>query len=198
MLGIEDYGSDSDNDHTTDVTESSATNTTSVTTKQSQRLALPPSNRKHGPKKITIGLPNFKTSRDSPDNDENNDQPPAAKKPRTGSGVSSLLSMLPPPKKVAPERPPGRVLGAGNGSSLVFSQLSTSVSSNASEADITPLPLFTPASLGKRKANISVEEDHRTLTTPPVAQTVAGLNFFSLGTSAHTFRVTHIYFIIRL
>lgn len=186
MLGIEDYGSDSDNTDTTNVAESSATETVSI--KKPKGLALPSLGRKRGHKKLTIGLPDFKTPRDTSDDEETNDQLPAAKKLRTGSGVSSLLSMLPAPKTSTPEKLE-RVLGAGNGPGLVFkattSQKPIKPDVFTTADEVSPLPIFTHASLGKRKANVSIEEDHR---TPLGGKPITGVDFFSLGTFT---RISH-------
>ncbi|KAI0647098.1 mitotic checkpoint regulator, MAD2B-interacting-domain-containing protein [Trametes meyenii] len=146
MLGVEGYGSDSDNDNASDVettqhappapsTSSLAArpptlakksafslpppSNTSSSSKAVSGLSLPPPKPKRGPKKIAIGLPALPKDEDDSDHDER----PAAKKPRLGSGAGSsgLLSMLPAPKNKAPVAPPPeRVLGSGRGPGLVF------------------------------------------------------------------------------
>ncbi|KAI0374942.1 hypothetical protein BV20DRAFT_403585 [Pilatotrama ljubarskyi] len=147
MLGVEGYGSDSDNgsdNETTQQTPSTATSaplasklpapakkstfslpppstSSSSSSKPSSALSLPPPKPKKAPKKIAIGLPSLPkdSDRDTSDTDER----PPAKKPRleSGAGASALLSMLPAPKNKAPVAPEAeRVLGAGRGPGLVF------------------------------------------------------------------------------
>ena len=74
MLGIEDYGSDSD------VSDSPKHN---------------PPKAKRAPKKITISLPSLPVTEGA----ENSEDERPVKKRRTGAGTSSLLSMLPMPKQ---------------------------------------------------------------------------------------------------
>ncbi|KAI0670335.1 mitotic checkpoint regulator, MAD2B-interacting-domain-containing protein [Trametes maxima] len=144
MLGVEGYGSDSDNASDVETTQNTppAGSTSSLATKlpapakksafslpppsnsassskAASGLSLPPPKPKRGPKKISIGLPALSKDDDGSDHDER----PAAKKPRleSGAGSSGLLSMLPAPKNKAPVIPaPERVLGAGRGPGLVF------------------------------------------------------------------------------
>ncbi|TFK92103.1 hypothetical protein K466DRAFT_514061 [Polyporus arcularius HHB13444] len=146
MLGIEDYGSDSDNgsDVETTAQNPSASTSTSMTaklpapTKKSTFSLPPPANasassskassglslpqpKAKRPKKIAIGLPSLPKQTDGDVSDP--DERPAAKKPRleSGAGASALLSMLPAPKNKAPIAPaPERVLGGGRGPGLVF------------------------------------------------------------------------------
>ncbi|EIM90074.1 uncharacterized protein STEHIDRAFT_166335 [Stereum hirsutum FP-91666 SS1] len=107
-------------------------------------LALPPpsatssSKPKKGPKKITIDLPALPQD----GSDDEDDPRPAAKKPRldsgSGSGKSSLFSMLPAPKLKAPVKAtaaPERVLGGGGRPGLVF---------NASRSLSAPQPVAAP------------------------------------------------------
>ncbi|OBZ75076.1 putative phosphatidate cytidylyltransferase [Grifola frondosa] len=153
MLGVEGYGSDSDNDEETlpavvappkptpslaaklpapskksafslpppsSVPASASTSTSAP----GKGLSLPPPKTKKVPKKISIGLPAL--SREEPDED---DERPAAKRPRLepGAGSSALLSMLPAPKNKVPVKAvPERVLGAGRGPGLVFNTSSRS------------------------------------------------------------------------
>ncbi|KDQ60779.1 hypothetical protein JAAARDRAFT_67213 [Jaapia argillacea MUCL 33604] len=139
MLGIEDYGSDEEDDN--EVKPSTQSNQTvkplavklpptskkstfslPAPTKEastSSGIALPPKAKKP-PKKIAIGLPDLP----SDDDDDLKDDRPPAKKQRLGSGVgrSSLLAMLPAPKQKGPPQPvqSERVLGGGRGPGLVF------------------------------------------------------------------------------
>jgi hypothetical protein len=170
MLGIENYGSDSDND-SEDVPESNPRTSKSLpavklakkstltlnpsSSKLSAELALPPPKAKKGPKKITVGLPVL-TRKDEPVDDDANERP--AKKPRlqSGAGVSSLLSMLPAPKQKNPVLPtPVRVLGSGVGQ---------------------------PMSLETGRPNISVEESKST-PKMPLRLSAPSLDVFSLGLS---------------
>ncbi|KAI0748170.1 mitotic checkpoint regulator, MAD2B-interacting-domain-containing protein [Daedaleopsis nitida] len=144
MLGVEGYGSDSDNGSDTETTQqkSSTPQRSSLTaklpnpgkkstfslppptvpsSKASSGLSLPPPKTKKAPKKIAIGLPSLPKESDGDVSDP--DDRPAAKKPRldSGAGASALLSMLPAPKNVAPvPAAPERVLGGGRGPGLVF------------------------------------------------------------------------------
>ncbi len=139
MLGVEDYGSDSDNDNNNDIQQTSPppapkrtsslapqktglslpppSSTPSSSSKPSSGLSLPPP-KKRGPKKITIGLPSL-SGENSKDADE---RPPPAKKARieSGAGASALLSMLPAPKNKNPVMTQERMLGGGRGPGLVF------------------------------------------------------------------------------
>ncbi|PIL24037.1 hypothetical protein GSI_13788 [Ganoderma sinense ZZ0214-1] len=92
----------------------------SSSSKSSSGLSLPPPKTKKV-KKIAIGLPSLSKNVDEATSDD--DERPAAKKPRleSGAGSSALLSMLPAPKNKAPvSAPPERVLGGGRGPGLVF------------------------------------------------------------------------------
>lgn len=145
MLGIEDYGSGSDNDSDSEIVsvppKSSLLSKLPPPSKKSSislpapssSISLPPPKPKRGPKKITIGLPALSAPND--DDDEFESERPAAKKPRleSGAGSSSLLAMLPAPKQKNPTLPtPERVLGGGKGPGLVF---------NTSRPSATPVPL---------------------------------------------------------
>src|SRR5882762_7999332 len=104
MLGVEDYGSDSDsgNEFTPSTSKQTIPKKSLISLpppNSGSGLPLPPPKSKRGPKKITIGLPTLPG--DSDDNED--DERPAAKRPRLDSGVgagkSLLLSMLPAPKQ---------------------------------------------------------------------------------------------------
>lgn len=132
MLGVEGYGSDSD-DETPQTpalpppraaappqkTGLALPTPSAAASSSSTGLSLP-APKKRVPKKIAIGLPTL-----SADNDNDNtldDQPPT-KKPRIGMGAGSslLLSMLPAPKNKNPTAPSQeRMLGGGRGPGLVF------------------------------------------------------------------------------
>ncbi|OSC99108.1 hypothetical protein PYCCODRAFT_888963 [Trametes coccinea BRFM310] len=146
MLGVEGYGSDSDNGSDSEATQRVPSTTPSAalssklpapakkstfslpppsssasSSKASSGLSLPPPKPKKAPKKIAIGLPSL--PKDDDDRTSDTDDRPPAKKPRLGSGAgaSGLLSMLPAPKNKAPVAPEAqRVLGAGRGPGLVF------------------------------------------------------------------------------
>lgn len=132
MLGI-DYGSDSEDESTLFPRSSSVPAKTSGAPGSSNKLALPPpvnisvtsskgptlpppkTKKAAGPKKIVVGLPKFDKHGSD---DELTDEMPAAKKPKLGgerkAGASSLLNMLPAPKKSTLDLPaPQRVLGGG-------------------------------------------------------------------------------------
>ncbi|RPD66183.1 hypothetical protein L226DRAFT_530302 [Lentinus tigrinus ALCF2SS1-7] len=148
MLGIEDYGSDSDNDSGVETIEQAPstsacpsltaklpipapakksafslpppTNASASSSKATSGLSLPPPKSKRL-KKIAIGLPSLPKERDGDVSEL--DERPAAKKPRldSGAGASGLLSMLPAPKNKAPvATAQERILGGGRGPGLVF------------------------------------------------------------------------------
>ncbi|RDB21072.1 hypothetical protein Hypma_011639 [Hypsizygus marmoreus] len=127
MLGIEDYGSDSDSDQTVPTPAAPPKKSTFSLppppwATSTSKLSLPPPKPKRAPKKITIGLPSMPAPKDDED-DDLKDERPASKRPRleSGAGVSALLSMLPTPKQKNPVAPvPERVLGGGKGPGLVF------------------------------------------------------------------------------
>lgn len=145
MLGVEGYGSDSDNGSDTETTQQTSSTPqhssltaklpapaakkstfslpppTASSSKASSSFSLPPPKTKKVPKKIAIGLPSLPKESDGDVSDS--DDRPAAKKPRldSGAGASALLSMLPAPKNAAPvPAAPERVLGGGRGPGLVF------------------------------------------------------------------------------
>lgn len=130
MLGIEDYASDSD-------------------PAEPPKGSLP-SKTKRAPKKFTISLPSLPVTESAEDSD---DERPA-KKPRTGAGTSSLLSMLPTPKQNFANR--SHVVVGGTETEILDHKLSTQASK---DQDAPPLSLsLRPSSLGKGKRNISVDE----------------------------------------
>lgn len=97
MLGLESYGSGSES--------------------ESENKPVPPPKSKPK-KKIVIAAP----KKPAVDTDALEDERPS-KKPRlsSGAGASSLLSMLPAPKRKDPVPPKAqRVLGGGSGPGLVF------------------------------------------------------------------------------
>ncbi|KAI0831352.1 mitotic checkpoint regulator, MAD2B-interacting-domain-containing protein [Trametes gibbosa] len=141
MLGVEGYGSDSDNASDNDTARPTPSNApgSSFATKlpapakkstfslpppassstTSSGLSLPPPKTKK--KKIAIGLPSL-TKGDDGDGSDADDRPPAKKaRLESGAGASGLLSMLPAPKNKAPiASAQERVLGGGRGQGLVF------------------------------------------------------------------------------
>ncbi|KAK7054835.1 hypothetical protein VNI00_003298 [Paramarasmius palmivorus] len=157
MLGLEGYGSGSDSDDNAPQVappKPKKSTTTSTSTTKSSSLSLPPPSGAKGKRKVAIGLPALKPLEDEEQGEE---EKPAAKKPRleSGAGRSSLLSMLPAPKQKAPVLPaPQRVLGGGGGPGLVFNRTT---------------------SLGKPRA------PPRTVPSKPAAPAV---DFFSLGSSS--------------
>ncbi|EPS98565.1 hypothetical protein FOMPIDRAFT_1017632 [Fomitopsis schrenkii] len=158
MLGVEGYGSDSENDDEPQATQSQSKHSiasslppptkrsslalpspvsgvpgASSTSKPAGGLSLPPPKAKKS-KKIAIGLPELPREPDRADDDE-----PPAKKPRIEPGArsSGLLSMLPAPKNKAPVAPtPERVLGAGRGPGLVFNTGSARSAKTATVEDV--------------------------------------------------------------
>ncbi|TFK42546.1 mitotic checkpoint regulator, MAD2B-interacting-domain-containing protein [Crucibulum laeve] len=208
MLGIEDYGSGSENDSDQESAPVVSKPKTSPTS-NNPKLSLPPSKTKR-PKKITIGLPNLPLPKHDNVDDLEEDRPPA-KRPRTtaGAGASSLLSMLPAPKQKNPALPPPeRVLGGGKGPGLVFNTSrqpsvtskddkfehggvefgdepvesgSAGMSGSANSDNSTASFSFLPPSLAKGRSNISLEEEKPKAhaLNPSSAPAV---DFFSLGT----------------
>jgi proline-rich protein PRCC len=216
MLGIEDYGSDDENDRdqsedaTTDVRLSKTTLVLPPPSNSSKKTTqVPPSKPKRAPKKITISLPELPAG---PDDDIDEEKPPA-KKPRLGAGAgsSSLLAMLPAPKQTQPTAPqPERILGAGRGPGLIFnssrpSQLMTSSSpllegkydemddaahglpSVSPDTQTTSAISLRPTSLGKGRSNISVEEGKApSKKAPPNLSSAPVVDLFSLGLYLHS------------
>lgn len=150
-------------------------------------------------KKIAIDLPAL-TKDVSSEYDEDEARP--AKRSRTetrGVGSSTLFSMLPAPKSVAPvKEAPERILGSGKGPGLVFHEprprrtkdtpdITSNDDINAveQEAEDVHLP-FIPVSVKKGKANISLEESSEKVThktRDPSSPTTVDL--FSLSSSHH-------------
>lgn len=163
----------------------------------SSSLSLPTPKVKRAPKKIAIDLPALPK-----DNDSEDVRP--AKKPRTdsrGAGSSALFSKLPAPKKAAPvvKAVPERILGGGKGPGLVFnsapsqrtqdtSELSSNVDLGDSpevtevEQSASSLP-FTPASVRRGKANVSLEDPSSEKAPGP--SSAGGADIFSLRVSCH-------------
>ncbi|KLO13543.1 hypothetical protein SCHPADRAFT_904128 [Schizopora paradoxa] len=145
MLGLDDYASDSDGEGETNVSPPSKPVTKPVVAQgrnaSSSGLALPPPKavKKSGTKKILVELPKL-AKRVSDDEDDM--EKPASKKLKLGGesgGLSSLLSMLPAPKRSTMALPPPqRVLGGGR-PGIVYSASSSSNGASASvEAELEP------------------------------------------------------------
>ena len=188
MLVVEGYGSGSDND--SDV-ESTTTTTakpapTMSTTTPKPGISLPPPKPAKRPKKIVIDLPRPSEGGDVADEQE---QPPTKKARRDGkgAGVSSLLSMLPAPKQVAPSKPPkpARVLGGGSGPALSFGPAPQSANDDPDTSTVAKPNLFTPNSVTRGKANVSTEDSVAGPSRPRVTPSPA-VDFFSLGTMVAT------------
>lgn len=189
MLGLDDYGSDSDSSRP----GSPRADTTS-------QKSVPKTRR--APKKITIALPTIS----SKDDHEGEEFERPAKKRKT-AGVSSLLSILPTPKQNTPV-PAQRVLGRGAKSrelavrsqSSVESTIlpettaqgdeteSTSIASTADDLSKNPTTLFRPTSLAKGRKNISVEEHsinqpwtEKTPLQRPSTSSEPAVDFFSIS-----------------
>jgi len=192
MLGVEGYGSGSDNDSDVETTTTTTVSVKSVPTKPTttpkSAVPLPPPKQAKRPKKITIDLPKPNKGGDGEDDPE---QPPT-KKARTdgkGAGVSSLLSMLPAPKQVAPAKPPQpeRVLGGGNAPALSFNSAPRSASDEADTSTVAKPNLFIPNSIARGKANVSTE-DSAVGPRPHAAPSPPAVGFFSLGMMVATRR----------
>jgi proline-rich protein PRCC len=202
MLGVEDYGSDSDNEYPPNAS-TPAKETHDLPFKQPAPVkpAKTGSNAsimaKRPAKKITIGLPTLPAE---PEDEIDAGRPPVKKQRlNSGAGSSSLLSMLPAPKQKDPVAPPPeRVLGAGRRPGLVFDNprsIKTSalplVDNTAGEdvddsvdprdtLEVESTTLFRPTSL--KRANISVEErSEPPKKVPPKVPSQPPTNFFSLG-----------------
>lgn len=169
----------------------------------SSNLNLPAPKVKKAPKKIAIDLPALPKD-DSVDRDSDEARP--AKKPRTdarGAG-SALFSRLPAPKLAAPVKAaPERILGSGKGPGLVFNNLlsqrtqdtsgtpsnfDSQTTSEVTEKEQSVSLPFTPVSVSKGKANVSLEEFSskgkiKALDSSPPAAT----DLFSLSTSCYYF-----------
>lgn len=169
MLGLDDYGSDSDTD----------------------RPALPDKKTQRPPKKIAISLPTLK---DAESANESEDVEPPVKRQKTGAGTSSLLSMLPTPKQVNPVLPaPRRVPGRGG---TVFHFRPPSMVGQDEDGPTVVAPeqisdvpeestttLFRPTSLTNGKKNVSVEAPGINISKPPPQKSLPppNVDFFSLG-----------------
>ncbi|KAJ6630842.1 mitotic checkpoint regulator, MAD2B-interacting-domain-containing protein [Mycena sp. CBHHK59/15] len=196
-LGLEDYGSGSENDNDSDNDAGPVFVAPKARPTFLSKMSLPPPNQKRAPKKVTIGLPKLKAV---DDDDDLKDERPAAKKPRleTGAGRSSLVSMLPAPKQKNPVLPtPERVLGSGSGPGLVFNaprpaKRGTGTAEVEKESSDAELPTASstsfslrPPSLAKGRPNISLEEGN-TNAPPRTASKISAapaVDFFSLGTT---------------
>ncbi|KAF8910965.1 mitotic checkpoint regulator, MAD2B-interacting-domain-containing protein [Gymnopilus junonius] len=180
MLGIEEYGSDSDSDEAVPPKQQ-------PTSAKSTKATRPP-------KKITISLPAISSSKDE---DAEEDRP--SKKRKIGAGSSSLLSILPAPKEKNPAPQIQRVLGAASGPGLNFHSTprthdftvpatsdedNTTLSETAEETNSSST-LFRPTSLGKGKKNVSVEENNINQPLPSQVPPTATppVDFFSLGST---------------
>lgn len=171
MLGLEDYGSDSDSD---------TGSVNKAPPKSASSRPLPPSAEPSSSKvitkpkkKVAIGLPALKPLDN--DDDEGSDRRPAKKaRLESGAGLSALVSMLPAPKsKAAVPVAPQRMLGGGNAQRTMFGAPQTT------ESESEPTPMFLPVSMQKGKPNVSVDEGTQK-HTPKVA-TEPAVDFFSLG-----------------
>jgi len=178
MLGVEGYGSGSDND--SDV----ATAIAPVKQVPTKPTTAPKQAKR--PKKIMIDLPKPSEGDDAEDEQE---QPPTkkARKDGKGAGVSGLLSMLPAPKQVAPAKPPKpeRVLGGGNAPALSFVSAPQSANDNPDTSAGTTPNLFMPNSVTRGKANVSTEDSMAGPSRPRATPSPA-VDFFSLGTMVAT------------
>lgn len=202
---VDAYGSDnSDDEHTSPSRSPPRPNkSTSLSfppshssTSGSSSLKLPTPKVKRAPKKIAIDLPALPK-----DNDSEDARP--AKKPRTdsrGAGSSALFSKLPAPKMAAPVKAaPERILGGGKGPGLVFnsppSQRTQDTSEISSNVDLRDFPEvteveqsasslpFTPASVRKGEANVSLESPSSEKAPDP--SSTGGADIFSLRVSCH-------------
>jgi proline-rich protein PRCC len=208
---VDAYGSDSSDDNSGDEhtpkprppprqskpTSLSLAPPSHSSTSGSSSLNLPAPKVRKAPKKIAIDLPALPKDT-SADNDSEDGRP--AKKPRTdsrGAGSSALFSKLPAPKMAAPVKAaPERILGSGKGPGLVFNsapsqraQDTSRISPNVNSQQITEveqsassLP-FTPASVRKGKASVSLEFSSSEKTPNPSSSVVADI--FSLSVSYH-------------
>jgi proline-rich protein PRCC len=180
MLGLEDYGSDSDNDR-----PKSLVSRTPQPAKKTQRP----------PKKFAIALPPVKAS--SPV-DECEDIERPMKRQKIAVGASSLLSMLPTPKQAMPSLPTQRVLGGSSANGLTFAFRAQSATAVKDEGDPAAVvqgqtadaqgqsiaTLFRPPSLAKGKKNVSVEEpgiNRSAITSKQKSLPAPTVDFFSLG-----------------
>lgn len=199
MLGLGEYGSDSDSD-TDDVQAPPPPTTTGVKSQslsQSSRpassssLVLPPPRTK---KKIAIALPSLKSLKDDDDHGEDQERPAKKQRLESGAGMSSLLSMLPAPKQKNPvPAAPARVLGGGVGNqTLVAGPAPYQESETVDATPSTSLP-FLPMSLAKGKSNISLEDERPKKAAPrPPPNAAPAVDFFSLGECISTLNDVHL------
>ncbi|KAF9464739.1 mitotic checkpoint regulator, MAD2B-interacting-domain-containing protein [Collybia nuda] len=193
VLGVEGYGSDTDNESdkegqpvlNSELPKKPSLQPSSTTT---AKVSFPPK-PKRAPKKITIGPPSFSVH-EGVDVDDLKDERPAKKlRLGSGSGASSLLSMLPAPKQKNPMilLPPERVLGerTGVGPTLNTFHHITVPGNDVSipEKDKTATIPFLPSSIGKGRLNISVEDSNSVMQSRTQAPAVPPVDFFSLGNS---------------
>lgn len=209
---VDAYGSDSDNnsdgEHTSrsrspprrNKSTSHSLTPSHSSASGSSSLNLPTPKVKRAPKKIAIDLPALPKD-NFPDNDSEDARP--AKRPRTdsrGAGTSALFSKLPAPKMAAPVKAaPERILGSGEGPGLVFnnapSQRTQDTSRTSSNVDLQDSPEvteveqfasslpFTPTSVRKGKANVSLEGPSSEKVPDP--SSTGGADIFSLRVSYH-------------
>lgn len=178
MLGLDDYGSDSDSTHSNSQQADSA----------SQKSAAKP---RRAPKKFTIALPTISSN---DDNKEKDFERPA-KKRKTGAGVSSLLSILPTPKQKNPVSVSAtqRVLSPSGFTSATLTETtgqgdetdSTSTFKTDGLSENLSTTVFRPTALARGKKNISVEE--HSINQPQAEKTLSStsseprVDFFSIG-----------------
>lgn len=217
MLGIEDYGSDSDSGSRPNSPKPSARQPAPSTSQNKANKS------QRAPKKITITLPTILSSENGDRDNENPDHDRPSKKHKTGAGVSSLLSMLPTPKENNPIKRPQRVLGGGSGPGLNFHSATKSSADDSSsfleatyETDDTLVTtqlrqseslapeatsaqssstLFRPTHVAKGKKNISLEESNISQVTPkaPSALPAPAADFFSFSTlSMYWYAIHHV------
>jgi hypothetical protein len=189
MVGLVDYGSGSDSESEVLVASLPKKQETKAPVTSSSQPKPPPK------KKIGIALPTLSNKPNHDEDDSIDDRP--TKKPRIGSGKSSLLGMLPAPKTNTPvAAPKQRLLGGGGGPGLVFDSSSrteepsssnrepplpsdphVSTGPKPSEEETVPepfaskppaKPFLLPPSLQKKRANVSLEETSAN-TPKPVA-----------------------------
>lgn len=200
MLGVDDYGSDSDSDAgapTSAPTTEQKQTEVPVVPKSTGGLNLPApkksGKRRDGPVRITVDLPKPKTS----DDDDDSKPAPNVERPiggpkSKGAGASSLLSMLPKPKQAVPTLPkpkPVRVLGGGasNGDdpgvimpseSFDFEPLSFGGSKDE-ETSTMASTSFVPMSTTRPKPKGASSSAQPPKTTKPAP--APAIDFFSLG-----------------
>lgn len=164
MLGLDDYGSDSDTD------QRNSPRLVSQGSRSAKKTQRPP-------KKIAIPIPAIKVSPD--DEDER-----PVKRQKTGAGASSLISILPNPKQT------NLPAGGAKGSALEFRTRTSVEDEKISPVTTDDIPehftstLFRPSSLAKGKKNVSIEEPGINHLGKPPMQTalpIPSVDFFRLG-----------------